>query len=157
LITLDLTGNELASLPAEMMRLKNLKTIEISYNPLPKIPPEILAKEPGVILSFFFDNIRRPLNESKILIVGQGSVGKTSVRERLVHNTYNSHENKTEGIGISQWQIDDTHTENLQGKITLNLWDFGGQEIMHASILPNKAKPLSSCIGCALNTRRKPR
>jgi len=43
---------------------------------------------------------------------------------RLLHNNFNPQENKTEGIDIQPWQVDD---------IQLNVWDFGGQEIMHAT------------------------
>ena len=63
-----------------------------------------------------------------MLLVGQGSVGKTSLVKRLLWDEFNLHEEKTEGIEIEEWQVavDDQ-------KIRLNVWDFGGQEIMHAT------------------------
>jgi internalin A len=45
-----------------------------------------------------------------------------------VENRFNPTENKTEGIAIQHWPI----TVNNQ-QIRLNVWDFGGQEIMHAT------------------------
>ena len=37
----------------------------------------------------------------------------------------------TEGINISKWKISAPHSENSE--IKLNIWDFGGQEIYHAT------------------------
>ena len=63
-----------------------------------------------------------------MLLVGQGSVGKTSLVNRLIKNYFNPKENKTDGINIQPWQIEIDNRE-----IQLNVWDFGGQEIMHAT------------------------
>ena len=68
------------------------------------------------------------LNEVKCLIVGQGSVGKTSLVKRLITNQFSTTEEKTEGIVISKWNIK-IGDENIK----MNTWDFGGQEIMHAT------------------------
>jgi internalin A len=98
-------------------------------NPLP-IPPEILKKseEPLAILDYYFSSLKKALNECKVLVVGQGSVGKTSLIRRLLENKYDPKENKTEGIDIRHF--------NFKAKGTsynINMWDFGGQEIMHAT------------------------
>jgi len=77
----------------------------------------------------------RPINEIKLLIVGQGSVGKTSLVQRILHNTYDPNQTKTEGISIGQWTVSGKPqvVENKTSSIKLNIWDFGGQEIMHAT------------------------
>lgn len=71
----------------------------------------------------------RPLNEAKLILVGRGTVGKTSLVNRLIRNEFNPQEIKTDGIKIDEWKI------NLNGdeEVRLNVWDFGGQEIMHAT------------------------
>ena len=71
---------------------------------------------------------RRPLNEAKIILVGQGGVGKTSLVKRIIDNDFDPHETKTDGISVRKWirHIDSEF-------IYLRLWDFGGQEIMHAT------------------------
>ncbi|MEA3325055.1 MAG: hypothetical protein U9Q37_07960, partial [Euryarchaeota archaeon] len=51
--------------------------------PLP-IPLEILAKrnEPATVINYYLQHEageKKPLNEAKMLLVGQGSVGKTSL------------------------------------------------------------------------------
>jgi internalin A len=71
---------------------------------------------------------KKRLNEAKVLIVGQAEVGKTSLVERLTEGTFNSNSSKTEGIGLKHWHVVIDGTE-----IQLNIWDFGGQEIMHAT------------------------
>ena len=128
LTTLDLSGNQLTQLPDGLAALSNLTTLDLRKNELP-IPPEILRKydDPATILNFYSEYLagqKRALNEAKLLIVGQGSVGKTSLVNRLLHDRFNPQENKTEGISIQPWQV---------GEVQLNVWDFGGQEIMHAT------------------------
>jgi internalin A len=48
---------------------------------------------------------------------------------RLVHGRFVPGEAKTEGIAITKWPIRLNVTED----ICLHVWDFGGQEIMHAT------------------------
>jgi len=133
--SLYLDKNRLSKLPVEIRSLANLKYLDLRDNPLP-IPPEILSKtkEPQIILDYYFSLSKKCLNEVKILVVGQGSVGKTSIIQRLTSNSFNSNENKTEGISIKQWIVKNKlETQNQSPNIRLNLWDFGGQEIMHAT------------------------
>ena len=70
----------------------------------------------------------RPLHEAKVLLVGQGSVGKTSLKKQLIHNQFDQNESKTDGLEVEYWPI-----EIDENKIRLNVWDFGGQEIYHAT------------------------
>ena len=51
---------------------------------------------------------------------------------RLVDNRFDPDEKKTEGINITRWQIPGKDDPGA-GNIRLNIWDFGGQEIMHAT------------------------
>ena len=127
--------NKITTLPTEIRNLEKLKELNLIGNPLP-IPPEILAKikEPQAILNYYFSKKTKQLNEIKLIIVGQGSVGKTSLVQQILQSKFNHDQSKTEGISISRWQVgDNLQIENLQTKINLNIWDFGGQEIMHAT------------------------
>jgi internalin A len=132
LLYLDLSDNNLTSLPVELTNLTELKALYLKGNPIP-IPPEIVARssEPRIILNYYHQHqtgLKRSLNEAKMLLVGQSSVGKTSLVRRLLHGTFDIHEGKTEGISINTWTI------SCSGRsIKLNTWDFGGQEIMHAT------------------------
>jgi len=66
--------------------------------------------------------------ETKLVVVGQGSVGKTSLVNRLVHETYKKGEGKTRGIDLTEWSV-----KSGKEQVKVNIWDFGGQEIMHAT------------------------
>jgi internalin A len=136
-----LGSNRLTALPPEIGHLSQLQFLDLSENPLP-IPPEILtrSRDPKNLIRTYLDFLAgrsRPLNEVKMVLVGQGSVGKTSLVNRLLDNTFNPNENKTEGINIRRWQIALSESTNLQisqsTNIRVNVWDFGGQEVMHAT------------------------
>jgi len=135
---LRLDGNNLRKLPTNLKKLKRLKRLDLTGNPL-GIPPEILENtyEAQTIINYYFSLISKsvkPLSEIKILVVGQGSVGKTSLVRRIIRNDFELYEPKTEGICIDHWQVDSQSTiENQESEITINIWDFGGQEIMHAT------------------------
>ncbi|MET0648934.1 MAG: COR domain-containing protein [Pyrinomonadaceae bacterium] len=131
--TLDLRNNNLTGIPPEVLELQHLSTLDLRDNPLP-ITPDVLSAvdDPRRIISHYLQSQKpgqyRPLNEAKVLIVGQSSVGKTSLAMRLSRNSFNNYESKTEGIKITPLYI------NIdQEWVKLNVWDFGGQEMMHAT------------------------
>lgn len=129
---LDLSYNQLSKLPSQIGQLINLEWLNLSYNNLHtlpkelaeltrlyyldltdnilKLPPEILVKvnEPQTILnylSWLFRGKQKSLNETKMLVVGQGSVGKTSLMKRLIENKFDPNETKTDGISIDYWEV----------------------------------------------------
>ena len=70
------------------------------------------------------------INEAKLILVGDGDVGKTCLANRLIFNQFVK-DQMTEGINISKWIISAPDSENSE--IKLDIWDFGGQEIYHAT------------------------
>jgi small GTP-binding protein len=68
------------------------------------------------------------LNEVKVLFVGDGSAGKTSLLKRVIGMAFDKDEPQTHGINIERGVI-----RNGGQEIRLNLWDFGEQEIMHST------------------------
>ncbi len=86
--------------------------------------------DPKVILDYYFRTreARRPLNEAKLVLVGFGGVGKTSLVKRLIHDRFDPKEKMTDGIAIADWPVPLHDVE-----VRVHVWDFGGQEIMHAT------------------------
>ncbi|HKQ75083.1 MAG TPA: COR domain-containing protein [Blastocatellia bacterium] len=136
LTSLNLSGNQLTSLPPEITNLTKLTSLDLRGNQL-TIPPEVLAnprnvKEIFAALAGLWGGQR--LNEAKMLVVGDGKVGKSSVVERLIKGTFDAKKETTLGVEIndeievSQWEV-----ESEGDPIKLNIWDFGGQEIQHST------------------------
>ncbi|WP_293189405.1 MULTISPECIES: COR domain-containing protein [unclassified Microcoleus] len=135
LTELSLSNNQIEKIPECLETLPKLEKLDLRNNPLP-ISPEVLGdtENPGTPAAIF-NYLRQlrsgevlPLNEAKVLLVGQGSVGKTSLINRLTHNQYNPNQPQTDGLNITNWQI----TVNTK-PVKLKVWDFGGQEIYHAT------------------------
>jgi small GTP-binding protein len=138
---LDISYNQISSLPPEIVQLTNLQTLDLRNNPVP-IPPEILGpkeewyENPGniqEILDFYFrvqdPQETEPLYEAKLLIIGEGGAGKTSLAKKIEDEKYQlqSDEKSTEGIDVIQWKFNLDHGQEFR----VNIWDFGGQEIYH--------------------------
>ncbi|MEA5466284.1 leucine-rich repeat protein [Leptothoe sp. PORK10 BA2] len=135
---LNLSSNLLNKLPATAQALKQLDALNLQGNPLP-IPPEILdskaTKKPEEILDFYFsaqqDPVSAKLFEAKMLVVGEGGAGKTSLAKKIQDEKYElkEAEKSTEGIDVIRWKFDQPDNDSFR----LNMWDFGGQEIYHAT------------------------
>jgi len=139
---LDVSNNKLISLPDSLLSLKSLQHLYLHGNEALGLPTEILGPpsnsktgnpfEPSSILEYYYRvrnaSDRQSLNEAKLILVGRGGVGKTSIVNRLVYDVFKE-EKKTDGIQITKWNLR-LHGNEL---VRLNIWDFGGQEILHAT------------------------
>jgi internalin A len=135
--TLNLFGNQISELPENIQQLTNLEWLNLNRNQLP-IPEKILenSANPQAILKYYFDYIEakqakslKSINEGRIILIGQGNVGKTSLRKCLIENKCDEKQTKTEGLEIKSWNFKDEKGSNIK----LNIWDFGGQEIYHTT------------------------
>ena len=129
---LDLSGSQISSLPDSLGNLENLQDLDLAFTPLAKKTQPELLNQSAIeviknILSQQSSKEKTYFYESKMIIVGQGHVGKTSILNRIINNTY-SENLSTEGIDISSWSFRKQETT-----YKLNVWDFGGQEIYHAT------------------------
>lgn len=141
LTRLNLAGNRLRELPPQITespleifatnrRNPNREGINLEGNPLESPPLEIVLKGTHVVHTYFrsLKSGRKSIDEVKVLLVGDGGSGKTSLVKRLTGQGYDENEPQTHGININDFPV------NAGGKrIKVHFWDFGGQEIMHAT------------------------
>jgi internalin A len=136
---LDLTGNRITHLPSKVANLPKLESLLLEGNPFDSLPPEIVARGVDSIRNFI-KQMDNPdfLYEAKLIIVGEGRVGKTCLSNGLMDDNYLlEDEISTEGINIQPWIIPRDRIKTINPKIQrdlqINIWDFGGQEIYHST------------------------
>ena len=129
----------LSNLP-DLSAFKNLKTNEskkpsekglsLRGNPEIDISDEMFDRPPKDLIEYLlqFEKGKSPLNEAKLILVGDGKVGKTSIVNRLLFDTFNKDESQTDGVDIKDWKL-----SRNDSTIRLSIWDFGGQQIMHTT------------------------
>jgi internalin A len=88
----------------------------------PKPPSEILASYFRIV-----GEAGEALGECKLIVVGRGGAGKTSLVKRLRHCPYDPAEPETHGITIQELDFD-----GRKGQVTARVWDFGGQVVLHS-------------------------
>lgn len=139
---LFLKENLLKTLPESMKELPRLKQLTLHGNKALGLPMELLGPtyakssdqnppaKPQAILDYYFRTMVAggPLNEVKVILVGRGGAGKTSLVKRLVKNAFDPNEKETPGISITDWSLQCGRDE-----VKLHLWDFAGQEITHGT------------------------
>lgn len=109
----------------------NLKynTISINLNPITVPSIEILKKKNAKVLMYLeqydleLQKGTRPINEAKMIIIGEPESGKTTLMNYLQGKPFTV-PSTTQGFTIEQWTIKENNTD-----YRINIWDFGGQDI----------------------------
>lgn len=137
-----LTEATAATPPVDVSAPPTAETVETA--PLPtapsrhSIPPpgqDFAAAEP---LAAEAPPQMRPA--AKLVVVGEGGVGKTSLIRALQDGIFLDTEPMTHGIQIDELRMH--HPDQPETEMALAVWDFGGQEIYHAThrfFLSNRA------------------
>jgi Leucine-rich repeat (LRR) protein len=125
---LGLSNNGLRALPEWLGYLAGLQRIALDGNPL---NPELAAAHTEGI-----DAVKRylrtkagpqvALNEAKLILVGEGEVGKSCLLGALRGDPWEEGKPSTHGIEIKPVMITNPGTGM---EMTLNGWDFGGQRV----------------------------
>lgn len=87
-------------------------------------------KPPKEILEYYFStrgDEGTALRELRLIVVGRGRAGKTSLIRRLNNKPLNLAESETHGVNVSNLQL-----PCGDGPIVAHAWDFGGQHVLHA-------------------------
>ncbi len=139
--------NKIKEISPKILQLKNLKELHLGDNPIEIPPPEVVKKGVKAIKEYFRQLEtagKDSLYEAKLLIVGEGGAGKTTLARKIEDTGYQLREDEvsTKGIEVIRWEFplpsDLPGLKNLEGlnrdkSFRVNIWDFGGQEIYHAT------------------------
>lgn len=141
---LNLSNLKLESLPENILQLNlefitdNGYGINLNSTSIKDIDMSLFTQPRAIIEAWFqshgcdSENIEqpKPLNEVKVVFLGDGGVGKSLTVQRLLINgelVKNFDGNSTPGISITSryYNVNDN-------KVLVRFWDFGGQEILHS-------------------------
>jgi internalin A len=136
LTTLRLEGNNIREIPTSVVNLRRLRYLSVDAKDIVQPPAEIVARGIAAIQSYFVelaDSAVRLL-EAKLIVVGEGEVGKSSLAQKLIDPAFDlakngNHIESTRGIAIAPWTWRTPAGEDFK----VNVWDFGGQEIYHST------------------------
>ncbi|MBX2844066.1 MAG: TIR domain-containing protein [Flammeovirgaceae bacterium] len=140
LVSLSLEGNKLKEFPENLFsKAKNLKFLSTKGN---KIEPKTIFEENGNVLQSVQNYMHSleedgeiPNDQIKMLLLGNSTVGKTSLINYLKDREYDKNKASTHGIEHIIWQPfqDDEQATEAEKNIKVAVWDFGGQEFYHAT------------------------
>jgi len=124
---LQLHQNTLIDLPPSLVQLEHLKELKLDNNPLNPELAEAYKQGIEAVKTYLRAKAAAQitLNEAKLILVGEGEVGKTCLMDALQGKPWQEHDT-THGIEIKQIKVIDPDSKR---EITLNGWDFGGQRV----------------------------
>jgi internalin A len=152
---LSLDANRLTELPTEIGQLTKLQRLALDDNQLTGLPRQLadsLIK--GLVLELHGNPLKEPLAdlinrgaaavatylrslegaisqyEAKLLLVGGGNVGKTSLSAALRDAPFVKDRTPTHGIEIKPLTVPHPSAD---AEMTVRAWDFGGQEVYRIS------------------------
>ncbi len=139
--TVDLRNTKVADIEPLKGLIKGDAIVKMSFDglqgiflvgcPLTNPPLEIVAQGNEAILWFLEGGEDVPVAEAKVLLVGDPNSGKTTLYRRMYepHLDPPKPEDRTPGIDIHPQKCTAKDGQSLR----LNIWDFGGQEILHST------------------------
>ncbi len=132
---LDCSGCTLRELPERVRNLGSLRTLRLFGCSIPGVPAEVLSQSYSdnclAAVRAHFRDLEAgsdAATDVKLIVVGNGRVGKTQICRRLRGEDYDSDEPSTHGIRVTSATLG-------EGEATtrLNIWDFGGQDLYHGT------------------------
>jgi Leucine-rich repeat (LRR) protein/GTPase SAR1 family protein len=134
---LRLRVNDIITLPKDLGRIAGIQSVSLSAPEKLTFPPADIGRLGGNAIIRYLraaEKGEETVLESKLLLVGEGTVGKTWLYEALNGRPNGGNKSATGatiGIEIGPLLVDQPPTGNVQ--MRLNCWDFAGQDITHAT------------------------
>jgi len=130
---LDLSNNRLRHLPVGLAQMTKLEELSLNGNPLRTPPLEIITSGLTDIANYLRNLAKGSVtrHEAKLLILGEGGSGKSSLLSALQEQQFDQHLSSTHGIDVQRYSL--FYSEKQDTMMTLNVWDFGGQQIYHTT------------------------
>ena len=96
-----------------------------------------LFSQPREVIEEYYRNrieADEAANECKVIFLGDGEAGKSSLIERIMHDKFEDDSLPTDGVNMKKWSVyPNGELLTVDNKpLTIRFLDFGGQEIMHS-------------------------
>lgn len=142
---LQVRGCDLSEVPPAILRLPALEVLAVTDNSVSVPPQEITSRGLDAIRDYWRQREQTGIDylcEAKLIILGEPGAGKTSLAHKITNHKYKLKpaEKSTEGIDVIRYSFpaavrtrQDGEEKILQRTFQVNIWDFGGQEIYHAT------------------------
>jgi internalin A len=132
-------------IPADILQLPVLERLDVDEQPIEIPPAEIVNQGVEAIKNYWRQQQETGIDylcEAKLIILGEAGAGKTSLAKKIKNQDYQLQpdEISTEGIDVIRWSFPaavrvkrDGREELHNTSFKVSIWDFGGQEIYHAT------------------------
>ncbi len=132
--TLNCTNCQFTDLPPSLTQLVHLETLELKGNPLNPALQSAYKQGLDAVKAYLrsLEQNAEPLHEAKLVLVGEGNVGKTTLLRALKSDKEQAPrqgEPTTHGVEIDIHGLKLPHPDKDGVEIQLNAWDFGGQDV----------------------------
>lgn len=127
--TLSVARNQITSLPGALgKQLRGRLKVDLADNPLREPLPTLIARGGDDLAAYLddLDSVGEQFFEAKVMVLGEGFVGKTSLVAALREEAFQERRPPTPGIAVSLYPL--PYPDRPDTFLTLRLWDFGGQD-----------------------------
>jgi internalin A len=126
--SLGLDNNQIEQLPRQLGMLRETLVLNLNNNPLAEPLPSLVEQGVPKLFAYLRSlDDGEPQYEAKVLLVGEGNVGKSCLVAALRGEPFVKNRPTTHGIELDRLSL--PHPKLNERELTLNSWDFGGQEV----------------------------
>jgi internalin A len=128
---------KISEFPRKLVFSESLSEVYLEGASIPGIPEEVFAPDKRILMLNCLSALRShvldleveaiPINSVKILVLGNGGVGKTQLCRHLAAEPFDPSVPSTHGIALR------TIAPTSEGDATYYIWDFGGQDVYHSA------------------------